>query len=170
MLQLHNNYSLCYDEIEELKVDNFVDETPNKYLFNGNLNGVTLTNSVTGDAIANETTLFSEGNGSLKLSYAAQTNAKLNFNDPINMFNLNSIIVEFDQIAALQADATNVMDYGYVEYSTDNGSTWTPFLPEDYFGAADSLAVPDGLSSFQPMFFSKTSYTDWGVISSTGGA
>src|SRR5690606_14920437 len=35
-LQLHNEYVLCYDDIEELKIDNFIDETPDKYLFNGN--------------------------------------------------------------------------------------------------------------------------------------
>lgn len=171
MLQLQSDYSLCYDDIEELKVDNFIDETPSKYLFNGNLNGVSLTNTVTGDAITNDTTLFSEGNGSLKVSYAAQTNAVLNFSDTINMRDLNSITVEFDHIAALQANETNVMDYGYVEYSTDNGSTWKPFLPEDYVGSAtDTLPIPDGLSSFQPMFFSKTSYPDWDTINDTVAA
>src|SRR5690554_7944636 len=164
-LPLQNNYSLCYDDIEELRIDNFIDEHPDQYLFNGNLNGVSLTNTVVGDAITNETTLFSEGNGSLKIAYAAQTNAQLNFNNAISMLNLKSIVVEFDHIAALQASETNVMDYAFLEYSTDNGSTWKPFLPENYVGSAvDTLPLPNGLSSFQPMFFSKTSYADWDAI------
>src|SRR5690554_4614153 len=123
MLQLFPNYTLCTDVIEELKVDNFADERPRQVLFNGNTNGVTLSNGVLGDAITNETAFFSEGNGSLKVSYAAQTAARLNFNETINMFNLNSITIEFDHIAALQATSSNVMDYAYAEYSTDNGVT-----------------------------------------------
>src|SRR5690606_38027188 len=169
MLQLHNNYSLCYDDIEELKVDNFVDETPSKYLFNGNLNGVTINNTVTGDAISNSTR-FSEGNGSLLVSYAAQTSATVDFDDTINMYNLKSIVIEFDHIAALQATNSEVLDYAYIEYSTDNGSTWKLFLPSDYIGnASNTLPAPTGQTGFQGMFFTRTSYTDWGAISSAGG-
>ncbi|KAA5531764.1 Ig-like domain-containing protein [Paenimyroides baculatum] len=168
MLQLLNDYKLCTNDIQELKVDNFVNETPYRYLFNGNTTGVTLSGGVAGDAIANETTLFSEGTGSLKMTYAAQTNATLNYAASINMFNLKSIVVEFDHIAALQATTPAVMDYGYLEYTTDNGTTWKPFLVADYTGLANSnLPKPTGNPSIQAMFFSKTSYADWSGIQQT---
>lgn len=169
ILQIQNSYNICTDEIHELKADNFVNETPLKYLFNGNLNGVNLTNNVVGDAISNETTMFSEGTGSLKIDYAAQTNAVLNYSAAINMFNLKSVVVEFDHIAALQATSSTVMDYAYLEYSTNNGTTWKPFLAADYTGLADkTLNKPIGNTSLQAMFFTKTSYADWSGIQQTG--
>lgn len=168
MLQLLNDYKLCTDEIQELKVDNFVNETPVKYLFNSNTNGATLNNGVAGDAIINETTLFSEGTGSLKVTYAAQTNATVDLSTSINMFNLKSIVVEFDHIAALQSTTSAVMDYAYLEYTTDNGTTWKPFLPADYTGTASkTLSKPVGNTSLQAMFFTKTSYADWNSIQQT---
>lgn len=165
MLQLLTSYKLCTNDIQELKVDNFVNEATSKYLFNGSLAGVTLSNVVTGDAISNDTSLMSEGTGSLKLAYAAQTNALLDFATTINMNNLKSIVVEFDQIAALQATATSVMDYAYLEYTVNNGATWKPFLPADYTGAANqALTKPVGNTGLQAMFFTSTSYADWNGI------
>ncbi len=162
MLQLLNSYSLCFDDIQELKVDNLVNETPVRHLFNGNINGVTISNTVSGDAISNETALFSEGTGSLKITHAAQTNAIVNLASSVNMNNLKSITVEFDHIAALQAGTINVQDYAYLEYTTDNGATWKPFLPEHYTGSASTtLPKPVGNTSLQAMFFTKTSYADW---------
>jgi len=129
------------------------------------MTGVTLSGGVAGDAIANETILFSEGTESLKMTYAAQTNATLNYSPSINMFNLKSIVVEFDHIAALQATTAAVMDYAYLEYTTDNGTTWKPFLAADYTGLANTnLPKPAGNTNLQAMFFSKTSYADWSAI------
>lgn len=165
MLQLLNSYSLCTTDIQELKVDNFANETPFRHLFNGNITGITLSNGVVGDAISNETTMFSEGTGSLKVTYAAQTNAIVDVATSVNMLNLKSLVVEFDHIAAFQSTATSVMDYGYLEYTTDNGSTWKPFLPANYTGGADlTLTKPVGNTSLQAMFFTKTSYPDWNGI------
>ena len=168
MLQLLNDYKLCTNDIQELKIDNFVNELPNKYQFNGNLTGATISNVVAGDAIINETTLFSEGTGSLKVTHAAQTNAIVNMGTTVNMLNLKSIVVEFDQIAALQATSTAVMDYAYLEYSTNNGTTWKPFLPADYVGnASTTLTKPVGNTGLQAMFFTSTSYADWNGITLT---
>lgn len=165
MLQLLNDYKLCTNDIQELKIDNFVNESPNRYQFNGNLTGATISNVVAGDAIVNETTLFSEGTGSLKVTHAAQTNAIVNMGTTVNMLNLKSIAVEFDQIAALQSTSTAVMDYAYLEYSTNNGATWKPFLPADYVGnASTTLTKPVGNTGLQAMFFTATSYADWNGI------
>lgn len=161
MLQLLNDYSLCFNDVQELKVDNFVNETTLKNGFNGALNA-TLVNAVSGDALVNETTLKTEGSGSLKVEYAAQTNALVNLATTVNTTNLKSIVVEFDQIAALQATSTAVYDYGYVEYTTDNGATWKPFLPAHYTGqASTTLTKPTTNTSLQAMFFTQTSYADW---------
>lgn len=166
--QLQNDYKLCTSVVQELKVDDFVNETPTKYLFNGNLNGVTLLNAVSGDAISNDTSMFSEGTGSLKINYAAQTNAMLQYDAALNTKNLKSIVVEFDHIAALQSNTTGVMDYAFLEYSVNNGASWKPFLPENYTGSANkTLSKPISNSSFLGMFFTRTSYTDWGAIQST---
>jgi len=168
MLQLLNDYKLCTNDIQEFKIDNFVNDTPNKHLFNGNTVGATLSNGVAGDALISETTLFSEGTGSLKTTYAAQTNAVVDLATSVNMFNLKSIVVEFDHIAAFQATTAGVMDYGYLEYTTDNGTTWKPFLPADYTGTASTtLAKPVGNTSLQAMFFTRTSYADWNSIQQT---
>ncbi|RRA95419.1 Ig-like domain-containing protein [Paenimyroides viscosum] len=165
MSQILSSYSLCTTDIQELKIDNFVNETPVRNLFNGNITGVTLSNGVIGDAIANETTLFSEGTGSLKVTYAAQTNAIVDVATSVNMVNLKSILVEFDHIAAFQATSTAVMDYAYLEYTTDNGATWKPFLPANYIGTASTaLTKPVGSPTLQAMFFTRTSYADWSGI------
>lgn len=168
MLQLQNSYNLCTNDVQELKVDDFVNETPVKHLFNGSITSVILNNGVIGDLITNETSMFSEGTGSLKVSYAAQTNATVDFDTTINMFNLKSIEVEFDHIAALQATSTSVLDYAYVEYTTDNGATWKSFLPANYAGSASTtLTKPVGNTSLQAMFFTRTSYVDWNSIQQT---
>lgn len=168
MLQLLNDYKLCTTDIQELKVDNFVNETPQMHMFNGNTTGATLNNGVAGDAIVSETSLFSEGTGSLKITHAAQTNATVDIATSINMFNLKSIMVEFDHIAALQSTTAGVMDYAYLEYTTDNGTTWKPFLPANYTGTASTtLAKPVGNTGLQAMFFTRTSYADWNSIQQT---
>lgn len=168
MLQLSDNYNLCFNDIQELKVDNFVNDTPNKHLFNGNLNGVTIANNAIGDAISNDTGVFSEGTGSLKIGYGAQTMASVNLNTAINLHNMKSVVVEFDHIAALQATNSAVMDYAYLEYTTDNGTTWKPFLAADYTGlASKTLPSPNGQPGLQTMFFTKTSYADWATIQQT---
>lgn len=165
MLQLSDEYNLCFGDIQELKVDNFVNDAPVRHLFNGGLGGVTISNAAVGDAITNDTSLFSEGTGSLKISYGAQTNATVNIPTSVNLFNVKSVVVEFDHIAGLQATSSAVMDYAYLEYSMDNGSTWKPFLATDYTGlASKTLPSPNGQPGLQTMFFTKTSYSDWSTI------
>lgn len=165
MLQLSDEYNLCFGDIQELKVDNFVNDTPIRHLFNNGLGGVTISNATVGDAITNDTSLFSEGTGSLKISYGAQTNATVNIPTAVNLFNVKSVVVEFDHIAGLQATNSAVMDYAYLEYSMDNGTTWKPFLAADYTGlASKTLPSPNGQPGLQTMFFTKTSYSDWSTI------
>jgi len=165
LLQLLNDYSLCTNDVQELKIDNFTNESPNRSQFNGSVSGATISNVVAGDAIVNETTMFSEGTGSLKVTHAAQTNAIVSLGTPVNMLNLKTVVVEFDHIAALQASATAVMDYAYLEYSTNNGTTWKPFVPADYTGSASqTITRPTTNTNIQAMYFTSTSYADWSGI------
>ena len=165
LLQLESNYDLCTGVIQELKIANNVDETPLLYLFNGNLNGASLQSSTLGDVIANDTTFFSEGTSSLKMTYGAQSTASVVLDAAIGMNNLRSVVVEFDHIAAFQATSSSVMDYGVLEYSTNNGTSWKSFKPEDYIGAANTtLSKPTTNTGLQAMFFTSTSYQDWNGI------
>src|SRR5690606_17547669 len=68
IMQIQNNYDLCTEQILELMADNNINDVVTKYLFNGSTSGATLNNAVSGDAIVHETSLVSEGNGSLKLT------------------------------------------------------------------------------------------------------
>lgn len=161
-------YNLCFDQIQAITAFNSVNDTPTKYGFNGNTSGVTLVNPVIGDAISATTAVASEGTGSLKITNGAQTNAGVVFDASFNVFNLQSAVLEFDHIAALQATATSVNDFAYIEYSTNNGASWTTFKSADYTGTASStLSNPVGTPSFSGKFFTKTSYTEWETLGET---
>src|SRR5690606_22321261 len=52
-----------------------------------------------------------------------------------------------------------------LEYSTNNGTSWKSFKPEDYIGAANTtLSKPTTNTGLQAMFFTSTSYQDWNGI------
>ena len=74
-------------------------------------------------------------------------------NQNIDLSGAASASVTFSHIAATEAG----FDYGYVEYSTDGGSTWTTFTPANYLGSAATSVF--GTSGFAR--FTKASYTDW---------
>lgn len=161
-------YNLCFDQIQAITAFNSVNDTTIKYGFNGNTDGVTLVNAVVGDAISTTSTVASEGSGSLNIKNGAQTNAGVVFDATFNVFNLQSAVLEFDHIAALQATATTVNDYAYLEYSTNNGASWATFKNADYTGSASAtLPAPLGAPSFVGKFFTKTSYADWTNIGET---
>lgn len=165
LLPLQTDYILCNDDIQEIKVLDFVDEHPIKYNFNNGISGVTLNNSAIGDAISHETIVKSEGSGSLKIVHGAQSDLSVVFDTALNTKNTHNIIVEFDHLAALQSNSTSVFDFAYLEYSTDNGTTWNPFVVADYIGQANtSLPRPIGNTSLQAMFFTSRSYIEWANI------
>jgi gliding motility-associated-like protein len=49
-------------------------------------------------------------------------------------------------------------DYGFVEYSTDGGTSWTTFTPADYVGSALTSVFNTNVR------FTKNSYSDWNTI------
>ena len=122
----------------------------------------TLANSSgTGSATLN-TTYYSEGTGSI-LFNTASTSANVQYasNSNIDLSDSSSASLTFSHICATEAG----YDYGYVEYSTNAGSTWTTFPTNSYSGTA---ALKNSVVSFD-----KSSYLDWAsqfsLTSSTPG-
>ena len=99
--------------------------------------------------IANNTTYFAQGTGSVRFTAPSNANDWLALNQNVNLVGASSATLTFSHIAAIE----DGYDFGYVEYSTDGGSTWTTFAPANYAGTASTYAANSR--------FSSDSYTDW---------
>lgn len=104
--------------------------------------------------IANNTTYFAQGTGSVRFTVPVSANDWLALNQNVNLVGATSATLTFSHIAAMEGSGTSY-DYGFVEYSTDGGSTWTAFTPANYSGTA-STAVFNANARF-----STRSYADW---------
>ncbi|GAB4094502.1 hypothetical protein GCM10028786_34310 [Flaviaesturariibacter terrae] len=94
------------------------------------------------------TTYFTQGASSVRLAYTANIDAAYT-SSSINLTNYASATLTFSHILATETG----LDYGWVQYSTDGGSTWTSFPTSSYSGSA---TLKNGVVSFD-----KTSYSDW---------
>jgi len=103
--------------------------------------------------VTNNTDYYVQGNGSTLFTTGTSAVATFALNQNIDLSGAASASVTFSHIAATEAG----FDYGYVEYSTDGGSTWTTFTPANYLGSAATSVF--GTSGFAR--FTKASYTDW---------
>jgi hypothetical protein len=99
--------------------------------------------------IANNTTYFAQGTGSVRFTAPSNANDWLALNQNVNLVGASSATLTFSHIAATE----DGYDFGYVEYSTDGGSTWTTFAPANYAGTASTYAASSS--------FASDSYTDW---------
>ena len=99
--------------------------------------------------IANNTTYFAQGTGSVRFTAPSNANDWLALNQNVNLVGASSATLTFSHIAATE----DGYDFGYVEYSTDGGSTWTTFAPANYAGTASTYATDSR--------FASDSYTDW---------
>ncbi len=159
-----NISAICESSIQPLVASG---GTINFNLMNELFNGLTSsfsTGAVTGTPSATRnTTYYSEG-GSSYLFKTISTYADVNFTmtNSINLTGLTSAILTFNHICATQAG----YDYGYVQYSTDNGSSWSSFPTSSYSGT--------GTLKNSVVSFDKSSYANWGTqfisSSSTPGA
>jgi hypothetical protein len=114
----------------------------------------------TGSATLN-TTYRSEGTGSV-LFTTASTSADVQYamNVNVNLAGANSAQLTFSHIAALEGP-TNSYDIGYVEYSTNGGSTWTTFPSSSYAGAGTLITTQGTSTPVSGVIFSTKSYADW---------
>jgi hypothetical protein len=99
--------------------------------------------------IANNTTYFAQGTGSVRFTVPTSGNDWLALNQNVNLVGASSATLTFSHIAAME----DGYDFGYVEYSTDGGGSWTTFVPANYAGTASTYATDSR--------FSTDSYTDW---------
>jgi len=105
--------------------------------------------------VTNNTDYYVQGNGST-LFTTASTSATATFalNQNIDLTAAASASVTFSHIAATEAS----WDFGYVEYSTNGGSTWTTFTPANYVGTAAASVFNANAR------FTKASYSDWNTV------
>ncbi len=99
--------------------------------------------------ITNNTTYFAQGTGSVLFTVPSSANDWLALNQNVNLVGASSATLTFSHIAATE----DGYDFGYVEYSTNGGVSWTTFAPANYAGTASTYAANS--------YFASDSYTDW---------
>lgn len=101
------------------------------------------------------TTYYAQGTGSILFNTTSvSATATYELNQNINLIGAENASVKFSHIAAMEAG----YDYGFVEYSTDGGTSWTTFTPTDYVGSALTSVFNTNVR------FTKNSYSDWNTI------
>ncbi|PZF73552.1 Ig-like domain-containing protein [Taibaiella soli] len=113
-----------------------------------------VTGSVSGTPTATQnTTYFAQGSSSVLFNTAsASADVSLSSATSINLTQYSSAKLTFSQIAALEGSSSSY-DYGYVQYSTDGGTTWTSFPTSSYAGT--------GTLFNSVVSFSTLSYSNW---------
>lgn len=80
----------------------------------------------------------------------------------IDMTQYSNAVLTFRHICALENTGSADWDFGYVEYSTDDGTNWTPFPQTSYTGSG---TLRNGVVCFE-----KTSYSDWNTQFTNAGS
>ncbi len=101
--------------------------------------------------VSQNTTYYSQGTSSVHLVPGNSTNAGIQ-SSVINLTNFTSPTLTFSHICGMES-STSAFDFGYIEYSTNGGTTYTPFPTSSYTGSGTLF---NGVVSF-----STRSYTDW---------
>ena len=102
------------------------------------------------------TTYQSQGTGSVLFNTTGTSSvATYSLNSNVNLAGATTANLTFSHIADMESP-TFSFDFGYVEYSSDGGATWTTFVTSNYTGAAAS-AVFNGTD----VRFSTRSYPEW---------
>ncbi|RYY39844.1 MAG: hypothetical protein EOO08_09240, partial [Chitinophagaceae bacterium] len=106
-----------------------------------------------GALVTRDATYFSQGASSLLFnSNTASSSETLTLTNNINLSTATSAQVTFSHIAALEG-YLSTFDIGHLDYSSDGGSTWTPFPASAYAGSGTLVGTDLG--------FSTKSYPDW---------
>ncbi len=117
-----------------------------------------------GITAATNTTYYTEGAKSVLLTYSASlttasTNNAYQQTASINLSTSTSATLSFKHICALEGPSTTY-DGGYVQYSSDGGSTWTTFPSASYTGSGTLMTTVNS-TSVTGTIFSTKSYSDW---------
>ena len=103
----------------------------------------------TGVTATQNTTYFEEGSSSVLLTHSNSINGQLTTTNAINLSTYSNPKLSFYHICALE----KTYDFGYVEYSTDGGTSWTTFPTSTYLGS--------GILQNSVVSFDASSYPDW---------
>lgn len=108
---------------------------------------------VSGVPILEQSALYSNGAASMRF-YSVSTGADVSASSAsnINLSTMPQAYLTFSHIAALNGPSVS-SDFGYVQYSTDGGATWTSFPTSSYMGSG---TLYNGVVSF-----STRSYSSW---------
>lgn len=106
---------------------------------------------------AQNTTYYAEGTSSVRITHEdnisdASPSAYQTTSD-LNLSLYSNPVLTFQHICALENNTTSNYDFGYVEYSTNGGTSWTPFPTSSYTGSG---TLKNGV-----VCFDNTSYADW---------
>lgn len=97
-----------------------------------------------------------EGTGSVLFSTVSNSaNVAYGMNTNVNLSGLSNVQLTFSHQALMEGPTTSY-DYGFVEYSTNGGSTWTVFPSSSYVGSANTAVFTGGNTRF-----TTRSYPDW---------
>jgi hypothetical protein len=99
---------------------------------------------------SSETDLYKEGSKSVKLTYSASSSTgAYAMTSNINLSSYGTAQLKFSHICATETG----WDYGRLQYSINNGTTWINMPTSTYTGSA---VLKNGFVNFD-----KSSYTDW---------
>ncbi|NBR14654.1 MAG: hypothetical protein EBU01_08730, partial [Crocinitomicaceae bacterium] len=104
-------------------------------------------------------TYFSAGTNSLRFNTAtASATQSLTLASNVDLTNCSFATIQFSHIAAME-NSSSALDYGFVQYSPDGGTTWNNFPVANYSGAASNT-----IFTANQVRFSTVSYTDWSSV------
>ncbi|RWW98871.1 Ig-like domain-containing protein [Flavobacterium cerinum] len=120
------------------------------------------TASVTGTASAAlNTTYFSQGTGSVLFTPTGNSSdVSYSSNANIDLTTYGGAQLTFSHIAAIEGSATS-WDLGYVQYSSDGGTTWVTFPASSYAGSGTLITTQGTTNPVDGVIFSTKSYPDW---------
>jgi len=126
-----------------------------------------------GVAVASNATYYAEGAKSVVLTNGnslttTSNNNAYQLNSNINLSSYASAVLSFKHICALE-NSTTTYDAGYVQYSSDGGSTWTTFPSANYTGSGTLMTTVNS-TSVTGTIFSTKSYSNWISQFTTSGS
>jgi hypothetical protein len=153
---------VCFDNVATLTATGGLYATT---LLADNFNALSTqftTAAVTGTPAATlNTTYFAEGSGSV-LFKTTSTDADVTYslNNNINLSGYASAQLTFSHIVGMEGTVYSY-DLGYVQYSTDGGTTWTTFPASSYAGAGTLITTQGINTPVNGVIFSTKSYPEW---------
>jgi len=130
--------------------------------FESDLSGSQFSLGGTGVTATQNSTYFSQGNSSMHLTYLDGAVGWIETTNDINLSPFQNPSLTFNHICALERSP---WDFGYIQYSTDGGGTWTSFPTSGYSGT--------GITYNGVVSFTTGSYPDWNAqfttVASTPG-